>query len=150
MALTKNQHLELLKDVSSAHLQLLKTISSLSDAELTRPNTTGIWSAKDVISHIADWLGVFNGVLQNRKAGLPDGWPTGEATGVSLQEWNETQVIAHADWSIEEVKNYLEHNYDALMETLEQTRDIDPEEVLDFTRGHYSAHHDDLNRARNQ
>lgn len=150
MAITKNQRLELLKDVSAAHLQLLKTISSLRDAELTRPNTVGIWSGKDVISHLGDWIGVYNSVIQNRQAGRPDGWPTGEATGVSLQEWNEGQVIAHADWSVDEVKEYLQSNYDALMDTLEQTLDVDPVEVLDFTRDHYSAHLDDLTRSRNQ
>lgn len=149
MAISKKQRLELLKDVSAAHLQLLKTISSISGEQLLKPGVAGIWSGKDVISHIGDWLGVYNGVLQNRIAGQPENWPVGEAAGVTLNEWNEAQVAARAGWTIDEAKEYLQDNYDALMETLERVPDVNPEEVLDFTRDHYSSHMEALNRARN-
>lgn len=149
MAITRKQHLEMLQEISAAHLHLLKSISTLSDAELTKPDTAGIWSAKDVIAHIGDWIGVYNGVLHNRAAGEPPNWPT-TASGLTLDEWNQAQVVARADWSVDEVKEYLQDQYDDLMQTLERSLDVDPEEVLHFTRDHYNMHFEDLNRARNQ
>lgn len=149
MAISRNQRLKMLKEVSAAYLQLRKTISSLSDAELMRPNSAGIWSGKDVISHLADWEAAFASVIRARNEGKPEIWPTDDE-GVSLDTWNEAQVVARADWSLGEVKEYLEQTHDDLMELLEKLPDLDREEALHYTRDHYALHYDDLAACRAQ
>ena len=148
MAISRNQRLKMLKDLAAAYLQLRKTISSLGDEALVRPNTAGIWSGKDVISHIADWEGVYAQVLRDRNEGKQESWPTGEATGVGLDAWNEAQVISRADWSLGEVMEYLEYTHDDLMELLESLPEIDSAEALHYTRDHYALHYDDLTASR--
>jgi hypothetical protein len=148
MAISKKKRLQLLKDVSAAYLQLRKTISSLSDAELMKPDTAGKWSGKDVIAHIADWEGVYMGILRDRDAGRPENWPTEDDTEEALDTWNEAQVIAKADWSLDKVREYLEQTHADLMELLERARDIDPDEAIEYTKYHYSMHYDDLMACR--
>lgn len=148
MAISKKQRLNMLKDISAAHLQLRKTISSLSDEQLTRPNTAGIWSGKDVIAHIADWERVYAQVLRDRAEGRPESWPTPQGDAEALNAWNQAQVVARADWSLDEVRNYLEETHDDLMELLERLPDIDPEEAYEYTRDHYALHYDDLAAGR--
>ena len=148
MAISRNQRLKMLKEVSAAFLQLRKTISSLSEEQLTRPGTAGIWSGKDVISHIADWESVLAQVLRDRNEGKQERWPTGGSTGVSIDTWNEAQVVARADWSLGEVMEYFEQTHDDLMELLETLPEIDPDEVYEYTRDHYARHYDDLAAAR--
>jgi uncharacterized damage-inducible protein DinB len=147
MAISRNQRLKMLKEISAAYLQLRKTISSLSDEELMRPATTGIWSGKDVISHIADWEAAYMQVIKDRNDGKPETWPTDEE-GVSLDAWNEAQVVARADWSLGEVKEYFEQTHDDLMELLEKLPEIDRQEAVHYTKEHYDLHYDDLMAAR--
>lgn len=147
MTISRNQRLKMLKDLAASYLQLRKTISSLSDADLSRPGTAGIWSGKDVISHLADWEGAYAEVLKARNEGKPARWPTQEE-GVTLDAWNEAQVVARADWSVGEVMEYLEQTHDDLMELLESLPEIDREEALHYTRDHYALHYDDIAACR--
>ncbi len=144
MAISKRKRLELLKDISAGYLQLRKTISSLSDAELTRPNVAGKWSGKDLIAHIADREAVYTQMLRDRDAGRPESRPTEDDTDAARDAWSEAQVIAKADWSLDEVREYLEQTHVDLMELLERLPDIDPDEALEFTRDHYGMHYDDF------
>ena len=148
MAISKKKRLDMLKDISASHLQLRKTISSLSDDDLTRPNTTGIWSGKDVISHLADWEGVYMQVLKDRDAGRPENWPRQEMADYTLDKWNEARVIARADWSLGEVQEYFEQTHDDLMALLERLPEIDPDEARHYTKDHYALHYDDLTACR--
>lgn len=150
MAISKKKRLDMLKDISAAHLQLRKTISSLSDEDLTRPNTAGIWSGKDVISHLADWEGVYARVLKDRDAGRPERWPRDEMTDYALDRWNEAQVVARADWSLGEVREYFEQTHDDLMDLLERLPEIDPDEAREYTKDHYAQHYDDLANSRSK
>ena len=138
----------MLNEVAAAYLQLRKTISSIGDDTLIKPHTAGIWSGKDVISHLADWEGIYAQVLRDRRDGKRESWPTSGPNGVSLDAWNEAQVIARADWSLGEVMEYLEAPHDDLMELLESLPELDPVEVLHYTRDHYAMHYDDLAAAR--
>jgi uncharacterized damage-inducible protein DinB len=147
VAISRNQRLKMLKEVSAAFLQLRKTISSINDEDLAKPNTAGIWSGKDVISHIADWEAAFMRVIIARNQGKPEVWPTDDP-GVNLDAWNEAQVIARADWSVDEVKEYLEQTHDDLMEQLEKLPDLDRAEALHYTKEHYDMHYDDLAASR--
>lgn len=147
MTISRNRRLKMLKDVAASYLQLRKTISSLSDEDLSRPGTIGIWSGKDLISHIADWEGAYSEVLKARSEGKIARWPTEEA-GLTTDAWNEAQVVARADWSIGEVMEYLEQTHDDLMELLESHKEIDPQEALHYTRDHYAKHYDDLAACR--
>jgi len=147
VAISRNQRLKMLKEVSAAFLQLRKTISSISDEDLATPNTAGLWSGKDVISHIADWEAAYMRVIIARNEGKPEVWPTDEE-GVSLDAWNEAQVVARADWSVDEVKEYLEQTHDDLMEQLEKLPDLDRAEALHYTKEHYDMHYADLTAAR--
>jgi hypothetical protein len=148
MAISKNQRLKMLKEVAAAHLQVRKTISSMSESDLVRPGTAGNWSGKDIISHLADWEGVYARVLEDRNAGKPESWPTGEGRGISLDEWNEAQVVARADWTLDEVKAYFEDTHDHLMDLLERLPEIDRQETLHYTSEHYNLHYDDLAASR--
>lgn len=148
MAISRRKRLQLLKDVSAAYLQLRKTISSLSGAELMRPGSAGKWSGKDVMAHIADWEGVYAGILQDRDASRPENWPTEDDTDEALDVWNEAQVIAKADWSLDEVREYFEQTHADLMELLERLPIIDPDEAIEFTKYHYSMHYDDFMACR--
>jgi len=148
MAISKRKRLQLLKDISASFLQLSKTISSLSDGELMRPGSVGKWSGKDVMTHIADWEGVYTGILKDRDASQPVNWPTEDDTDEALDAWNESQVIAKADWSLDEVREYFEQTHADLMELLERLPIIDPDEAVEFTKYHYSMHYDDFMACR--
>lgn len=140
MAISKRKRLELLKDVSAAFLQLRKTISSLSDADLMRPNTVGSWSGKDLIGHIAAWEGVYAGVLRDPASNRP--------TDHEIDAWNESQATLRADWSLDEVQEFFEQTHADLMELLERAPDIDPAEAFGYTRDHYNKHYDDFMACR--
>lgn len=148
MAISRRKRLELLKDISAAFLQLRKTISSLSDRELMRPNIACAWSGKDLMAHIATWEAVYAAVLQDRLAGRPEQWPTEDDSGEALDVWNESQAVARAEWSLDEVREYFEQTHADLMELLERQPDIDPSEAFEYTRDHYSAHYDDFMACR--
>lgn len=150
MPISKKKRLDMLKDISAAHLQLRKTISSLSDEDLMRPNTAGIWSGKDVISHLADWEGIYMQVLKDRDAGRPERWPRQDMTDYTLDRWNEAQVIAKADWSLGEVREYFEQTHDDLMALLERLPEVDPVEAREYTKDHYAKHYDDLANSRSK
>lgn len=150
MAISTKQRLELLKDISSANLQLRKTLSSLSDEDLTRPETIGIWSGKDLIGHLADWERVYAQVLKDRESGRTESWPSRQMKDYKLDRWNEAQVVARADWSLGEIREYFDQTHDEVMDLLERLPDIDPSEAREYTREHYEAHYDDLAACRSR
>lgn len=148
MAVSRNQRLKMLKDISAAHLQLRKLISSLSDEELLRPETAGAWSAKNLIAHLADWEGLLLAVIQDREAGRPESWPIADGDMQGLDAWNNAQVIARADWSLEDVQEYFDQTHADLMEVLEKSQNVDPAEAIMYTKTHYSKHQPDLLASR--
>lgn len=150
MAISRRKRLELLKDVSAAFLQLRKAISSISDADLTRPNTVGVWSGKDMIAHIADWERAYTEVLRNRAANESEQWPAPDDSDAALDAWNQAQVTARADWELADVLEYFDQTHADLMEMLEQVPDLDPAESAEYTRWHYNAHYDDLMACRSK
>ena len=49
--------MQMVDDLRKGHIELLEAIEGLTSEELTRPNTIGVWSARDLILHMAMWDG---------------------------------------------------------------------------------------------
>jgi len=95
--------------------RLLEAVANLSEAERLDQNAVGVWSAKDVIGHLADWERLILAAARHmndpaQPAVLP---PTGGLDGL-----NETMAAKHAAQPWPEVYQHLTATRQALDEFL--------------------------------
>ena len=134
MTITQQERLDILHEVSHSWLDLLRAIRPLSDAELTKPNTVGQWSGKDMMGHITFWERYALDNIKAVEAGLePD----------VIEDFEAANLIAAKEMSslsLAEVRARFEATHDELMQALETTPLLTRDRIEGATFGHYAEH----------
>jgi hypothetical protein len=138
MPMTIDERLEMLQQASRNWLELKRVIDRLSDDQLTRPNTIGSWSGKDVLAHITAWEEVGIDVIREMEAGNSEQWPD-DGDDV-IDELNEELLEPYRELTVAEVRAALNEAHFTLMQLAETSPDIRSETVLEVTADHYPQH----------
>lgn len=142
MAISKNKRLDTLQKASKGWLDLKRLVDAIPDEALTRPNTIGTWSGKDVLAHLGNWEEEGIAIVERMDDGEPEQWP--EKTDGSFDAWNEEHVAPWRERSLAEVREYLQDAHFSLMDLAERSQNAKPEIVLPVTSEHYEKHLDDF------
>ena len=142
MSMTTDERLEMLQIASKSWLELKRLADSISDADLEKPNTIGIWSGRDMLGHLAGWEAVGIDIVEQLNE-------RGEFTRLGLTRetvdaFNEEMLIPYRAMSTPEVRQALENTHFALMNLAETSQADIAEVVIDVTRDHYNKHLGDL------
>ncbi len=111
---------------------------ALSDEQIERPNTVGVWSGRDVIVHIANWEEAATRAIRDLDAGMA--LDPVHSSGADLDAWNEEHVAPYRAISLIEAKGYFEQAHNALLEAIRSSPNVYPRIVLSS----YLYHLDDL------
>ncbi len=107
---------DLLDEVERNWAELAAAARGLTDDEMSRPNTAGEWSLKDVFAHIAAWeeeaARRINEIAQGEGQSLT--WPTREEEDA----FNAAAVEKSRPQSLEQVMKRLEECHQDLMDML--------------------------------
>jgi hypothetical protein len=137
MPMTFDERLDMLQRASRAWLELKRVTDRLSDTQLTRPNTYGSWSGKDVLAHLAAWEEVGIDVIREMEAGNPEQWPDSDDM---IDEFNAELLEPYRDLTAAEIRAALQETHFTLMQLAETAPDIRPDTILSVTADHYSEH----------
>lgn len=141
MAVTTQERLEILQDVSQSWLDLLKAIRGLNNDQLVKPATAGDWSVKDVMAHITFW----ESRMIDRIALLECGETPPETT--DFETINQEEAAKSRLVSLDEVRAQFDSTHDRLMSQLEVTPLLSRDLVEGNTYGHYNEHLADIHAA---
>lgn len=144
MAISTNERLAMLQTAAKSWLEVRRLLDAISDAALTKPNTVGTWSGRDLLIHLANWDEEAVNVLERMAAGEPAHWPL--PPGVDGDEWNEEHVAPWRSATPAQARRYLADAHDRLMHLAETMRSVKPRVVLGATEYHYGEHLDDLRK----
>ncbi len=144
MPISFDERLDMLQKASKAWVELQRAIRPLSDTDLTRPNTIGTWTGKDLLTHLANWEELGIGVLEDMEDGGQPEWPHAD----ELDAVNAEMLEPWRGRSLDEIRAYLEQTHFALMDLAERSQAITPHVLLSVTANHYAQHLDDLRRLR--
>jgi hypothetical protein len=131
-----DERLDILQRTSRSWLELKKAIERLSDDDLSRPNTVGNWSGRDLMVHVASWDEEMTRLLRDLDAGKPERWPDTE--GDRIDVWNGSHVAAFRNVSIVEARRYFEGTHFEFMDVLEKSPSVTAKLV-----GTYHQHYDE-------
>ena len=140
--MTIDERFEMLQVASKAWLELRRLVDSIPDAALEQPNTIGIWSGRDMLSHLAGWESIGIDLVEQLNE-------RGEFTRLGLTRdtvdaFNEEMLIPYRAMSTADVRQALKDTHFALMQLAEQSQADIAEVVIDVTRDHYDKHVGDL------
>ncbi|MEX2315052.1 MAG: ClbS/DfsB family four-helix bundle protein [Thermomicrobiales bacterium] len=142
MPMTIDERLEMLQIASKAWLELKRLADSIPDSALETPNTIGIWSGRDMLSHLAGWESIGIDIIEQLNQ-------RGEYTRLGLTRdtvdaFNKEMLIPYRAMSTADVRQALEDTHFALMQLAEECQADIAEVVIDVTRDHYDKHVGDL------
>src|SRR3954449_10090641 len=96
LSISLDARLDILQRISRSWLALKTAIDGLSDDDLSRPNTVGSWSGRDLMVHVASWDEEMTHMLRGLDRGQPSQWPD------DVDAWNEAHVTPFRNVSIVE------------------------------------------------
>jgi uncharacterized protein (TIGR03083 family) len=138
MTITQEERLDILQEVSHSWLDLLRALRTLSDADLTRSNTVGQWSIKDVMGHVTFWeRHLLDGIKAVEAGQEPD----------LIDDFETANLIAAkemAPLSLDEIRARFDSTHDELMQVLETTPLLTRDRIEGATFGHYDEHAADI------
>ncbi len=141
-ALSDEERAELIVEMETAHQDFLALIDTIPDEALLAENTIGVWSGKDLITHLGHWQLAAVDMTANLEAGQPGKWP-GEG-GENIDDWNEEHVLETRNLTLDESRDYLDANFNTLVETMRKSPKATRGAGIGATGFHYGLHKDDL------
>lgn len=142
MSTSVNERTQMIEFVSNSWLELKQLVDSISDAELERPNTIGIWSGRDMLAHLAGWEAIGIDIVNQINE-------RGEFTRLgitreTIDAFNEKMLTPYRAMSTPEVRQALNDTHVALMQLAAASQADIAEVVFDVTRDHFAKHLGDL------
>jgi len=141
MAVSTQERLDILQDISKSWLELVKTIRGLSDEQIVKPDTVGEWSVKDIMAHITFW----ESRLIHDVGLLERGEHPVESS--DYESINQQEATRSRSASLDDVRAQFDATHDQVMGMLEGTSHISRELVAAGTYEHYDEHRADIRKA---
>ena len=130
------------EEIDSLHKELLESINGLSEEQLTRPDTFGRWSAREVLLHIAMWIGECLKAICVWKTGHDYDWQYAS----DYLKYNDFWVKSCEELTVKQIIQMLNLNLFALANELRSippdvwsTRGI-PDWLQEIAIGHTRGH----------
>jgi hypothetical protein len=141
MAVSTQERLDILQDVSKSWLELVKTIKALNDEQILKPAAVDDWSVKDIMAHITFWESrlIHNIGLLERGEEPPE---SGDFESINQQEATRSRSA-----SLDDVRAQFDAMHDQMMGMLEGTSHISRDLVAGNTYEHYDEHRADIDKA---
>ena len=138
MPMSDSERVKVLIQIDRGYQELVEVLDSLSDDDMERPSTVGHWNGKDLLSHIAAWEVEGSRHVMARDAGEEDSIPDGS----EFDRWNEEQVSKTREWTVEQIRAYLESTHHDFVEIVRVSPTITPGFATGLTSHHYEEHID--------
>ncbi len=141
MAVSTQERLDILQEISKSWLELTKTITGLSDEQILKPGAAGDWSVKDIMAHITFWDGQ---LLEELKL-LDRGETPPEIT--DFEAVNQEEAAKSRSASLMDVRANFYSIHEQVMNLLEATPHLSRDLVEGSTVEHYGEHAADIRAA---
>jgi hypothetical protein len=135
-------------ELKQSHMDMLDAIQGLSVEELTRENTIGYWSVRDVLLHIAMWEGEVLKAFAVWRTGHEYDWTYAR----DMQMFNEFFMEAGKDLNIGMVLQMFNLIHAALVNDISLVTDEiwakrgEPEWIRSVTTEHNTHHIEKINK----
>jgi DinB superfamily len=136
MPMSDDERRDILERTRASWQALSDAVGTLSDDELSRPNTVGTWSGRDLMVHVACWDEELTRMLGDLDRGQPLNWPDTQRDNINA--WNAERVAPFHNRAIAETKRYFTGAHDAFMSALTTSPSVSVALV-----GRYHAHYDE-------
>ena len=116
---------ELLEEIKAERAALERFLAALDADGMTRPGAIGDWSAKDVLSHLAEWEQL---LLVWYRAGLRGEIPALPAVGYNwgaMDDLNQAIYEKYRASSLTDVQAYFQDSYRQMLEAVESMSEDD-------------------------
>lgn len=141
MAVSTQERLDILQDISKSWLELVKAIRGLNDQQIVKPATVDQWSVKDIMAHITFW----ESRLIHDIGLLERGEQPAESS--DYESINQEESTRSREASLDDVRAQFDAMHDQVMGMLEGTSHISRELVAGNTYEHYDEHLADIRKA---
>lgn len=142
MPMTVDERLDMLQKASRSWVALQRMVTGLTPAQLTKPDTVGTWSGRDLIAHIAAWEEIAIDVIEQMEDGGPEEWPNDDDE--IIDAFNAELLEPFDGMSLDEVRQRHEEIHFTLMSYAESAQSLRPDIILGVTTEHYDVHADDF------
>jgi hypothetical protein len=136
MAISPKDRLDLLQKMSRNWLTLRRAIDALSEEQMTRSNTVGQWSVKDILAHITAWDRVVIGHIEAAE----NGEPPRRFSREEVDAFNREVIDETVDYDLADVMEDLNETHDELMSLIETTRALTKDLIRPVAYEHYTEH----------
>lgn len=134
--MSDTERTETIAEIERGYQKFIELLDSLSQEDMQRPNTVGYWNGKDLLSHIAAWEVEASRHVMARDASEDDSIPKRS----DFDRWNEEQVSKTRDWTVDQVRAYLESTHHDFIELVKVSPTITPGFATGLTSHHYEEH----------
>jgi hypothetical protein len=132
----------LVAEMDASHDAFRALVSSIPEAKLLEQNTVGVWSGKDLITHLGHWQDAAIALTRELENDRPGKWPGEDDSNIN--EWNESKVNAMRDLDLAEVRAYQQSAYEQLRELMRSSPYATRSAGIGATQFHYGLHREDF------
>ncbi len=145
MIISSNERARIQAKVDQNWRQLIHELGEFTEDELHIPNVIGIWSLRDLISHLETWDQIAIRTLHYAEQGEHRPWWIVEHMSYSsIDEFNEADVEQNRHKSLAQLWTELHETHAALIERIETSPAVTAELLAVDTYDHYADHLNDI------